>query len=56
MGGLANVVVNTIVRMFTRRATGKTMRSAKKTMGARKGNASGRHNKNGNAKDKKIID
>ena len=37
MGGLGNVLVNTIVRMFTRRAVGKTMKSAKKWMGAKKG-------------------
>ena len=30
MGGIGNVVVNTIVRMFTRKAVGKAMKSAKK--------------------------
>jgi hypothetical protein len=30
MGGMGNVVVNTIVRMFTRKAVGKAMKPAKK--------------------------
>jgi len=30
MGGMGNVVVNTIVRMFTRKAVGKAMKFAKK--------------------------
>ena len=38
MGGMGNVVVNTIVRMFTRRAVGKAMKFAKKSTGAGKGN------------------
>ena len=29
MGGMGNVVVNTIARMFTRKAVGKAMKSAK---------------------------
>jgi hypothetical protein len=33
-----NVVVNTIVRMFTRKAVGKVMKLAKKSTGAGKGN------------------
>ena len=35
MGGIGNVVVNTIVRMFTRKAVGKAMRSAKSLGGAK---------------------
>jgi hypothetical protein len=38
---MGNVVVNTIVRMFSRKAVGKAMKSAKKSMGA---------------KNKKVID
>ena len=38
MGGMGNVVVNTIVRMFTRKAVGKAMKVAKKSTGAGKGN------------------
>ena len=52
MGGLGNVLVNTIVRMFTRKAVGKAM-------GAKKGKQDGGHkerpNKSG-AKNKKVID
>ena len=38
MGGMGNVVVNTIVRMFARKAVGKVMKLAKKSTGAGKGN------------------
>jgi hypothetical protein len=59
VGSMANVVVNTIVRMFTRKVVGKAMKSAKKSMGARKskqdGGHTGRPNKRG-AKNKKVID
>jgi hypothetical protein len=59
MGGMGNVVVNTIVRMFTRKAVGKAMKSAKKSMDAKKGKQDGGHkerpNKSG-AKNKKVID
>ena len=43
MGGIGNVVVNTIVRMFTRRAVGKAMKSTKSLGGAkaRKGKRGG---------------
>ena len=51
--------LNTILRMFTRKALGKAMKSAKKSMGARKGKQDGGHtgrpNKKG-AKNKKVID
>ena len=33
---MGNVVVNTIVRMFSRKAVGKAKKSAKKSMGAKK--------------------
>ena len=56
MGG---IIVNTIVRMFTRKAVGKAMKSAKKSMGAKKGKPGGGHkerpNKRG-ANNKKVID
>jgi len=35
MGGIGNVVVNTIVRMFTKKAVGKVMKSAKSVGGAK---------------------
>ena len=43
MGGMGNVVVNTIVRMFTRKAVGKAMKSAKKSMDVKKGKQHGSH-------------
>ena len=56
---MGNVVVNTIVRMFTWKAARKAMKSAKKSMGAKKGKQDGgqmeRPNKRG-AKNKKVID
>jgi hypothetical protein len=59
MGGMGNVLVNTIVRMFTRKAVGKAMKSARKSMGAKKGKQDDDHkerpNKRG-AKNKKVID
>jgi hypothetical protein len=59
MGGMGNVVVNTIVRMFTRKAVGKAMKSAKKSMGAKKSKQDGGHKgrpKRTGAKNKKVID
>ena len=56
MGG---IVVNTIVRMFTKKAVGKAMKSAKKSMGAKKDKQDGGHKgrpKNRGAKNKKAID
>ena len=50
MGSIGNVVVNTIVRMFTRKAVGKAMKSTKK------GKASRGSRKRGNAKGKKEDD
>ena len=56
---MGNVVVNTIVRMFSRKAVGKAMKSAKKSMGAKKGKQDGGHKgrpKRAGAKNKKVID
>jgi hypothetical protein len=36
MGGIGNVVVNTVVRMFTRKVVGKAMTSAKPASGKSK--------------------
>ena len=36
MGGIANVVVNTVVRTLTRKAVGKAMKSTKSASGKRK--------------------
>ena len=36
IGGIGNVVVNTVVRMFTRKAVGRAMKSAKSASGKRK--------------------
>ena len=36
IGGIGNVVVNTMVRMFTRKAVGRAMKSAKSASGKRK--------------------
>jgi hypothetical protein len=36
MGGIGNVVVNTVVRKFTRKAVGKAMKTAKSASGKRK--------------------
>ncbi len=35
MGGIGNVVMNTVVRMFTRKAVGKAMKAAKAAGGKR---------------------
>jgi hypothetical protein len=41
-GGIGNVVVNTLVRMFTRKAVGRAMKCAKSASGKRKkGSAKG---------------
>jgi len=48
MGGMGNVVVNTVARMFTRKTVGKAMKTAKPASG--KSNKAGR--KKGSAKGK----
>ena len=56
---MGNVVVNTTVRMFSRKAVGKAMKSAKKSMGAKKGKQDGGHKgrpKRTGAKIKKVVD
>ena len=45
IGGMGNVVVNTIVRMFTRKAVGKAMKSAKKSTGTGKSKQGGGDNR-----------
>lgn len=58
MGGIGNVVVNTLVRMFTKKAVGKAMKSAgsmgRKKPKTKKPNAAG-PKKKGNAKGKKVA-
>lgn len=53
MGGIGNVVVNTLVRMFTKKAVGKAMKSAR-SMGGKKGRAGGAKKK-GNPRGKKAV-
>lgn len=50
MGGM---VANTLVRTLTRKAAGKAMSSAKRSMGAKKGKG---RKKKGNARGKKPVD
>jgi hypothetical protein len=52
MGGMGNVVVNTVVRMFTRKAVGKVMKTAKSASGKKKKSGP---KKNGSAKGKKGV-
>jgi hypothetical protein len=49
IGGIGNVVVDTVVRMFTRKAVGRAMKSAKSASGKRKKDGP----KKGSAKGKK---
>ena len=61
MGAIGNVLVNTIVRMFTRKALGKAIKAAKKkSTGARKGKQDGGHKgrpeNRGAAKNQKVVD
>ena len=49
MGGIGNVVGNTVVRMFTRKVVGRAMKSAKSASGERKQDGP----KKGSAKGKK---
>ena len=49
MGGTGNVVVNTVVRMFTRNAVGRAVKAAKSANGKRKRNG----HKKGSARGKK---
>jgi ribosomal protein L19E len=50
MGGIGNLVVNTVVRMPTRKAVGKDMKSVNSESGKRK---KSRAKKKGSAKGKK---
>jgi hypothetical protein len=49
IGGIGNVVGNTVVRMFTRKVVGRAMKSAKSASGERKQDGP----KKGSAKGKK---
>ena len=49
MGGVANVVVNAVVRTLTRKAVGKVMKGAKAAGGKKKSGPK----KKGSAKDKR---
>jgi hypothetical protein len=51
VGGIGNVVVNTVVRMFTRKAVGKAMKAAKAAGGAKK---AGGRKKKGASKGEKV--
>jgi hypothetical protein len=56
MGGMGNVALNTIVRMFTRKTVGKAMKAAKKSTGAGKNKQDGgdkRRSKKRGARNKK---
>jgi hypothetical protein len=53
MGGLGNIVVNTVVRMFTRKAVEKAMTSAMPASG--KSKKAGPTKKKDSAKDKKGV-
>jgi hypothetical protein len=52
MGGIGNVVANTVVRMFTRKAVGKALKTAKSASGKSK---KAGPKKNDSAKDKKCA-
>jgi hypothetical protein len=52
MGGIGNVVVNTIVRMFTKKAVGKAMKTAKPA-GGKKGTRKAGERKKGASKGEK---
>ncbi len=55
MGGIGNVVVNTVVRMFTRKAVGKAMKAAKSAGGGKKGaRKAGGRKKKGASKGEKV--
>ena len=49
MGGIGNVVVNTLVRMFTRKAVGKAIKGVKSANGKKRKRAS---SKKGSTKGK----
>ena len=55
MGGIGNVVVNTVVRMLTRKAVGKAMKVAKSAGGKKKGTKkAGGRKKKGVSKGEKV--
>ena len=54
MGGIGNVVVNTVVRMFTRKAVGKAMKAAKAGGGKKGTKKAGGRKKTGASKGEKV--
>ena len=54
MGGIGNVVVNTVVRMFTRKAVGKAMKAAKSAGGERGTKKAGGRKKKSTSKGEKV--
>ena len=54
MGGIGNVVVNTLVRMFNRKAVGKAMKAAKSAGGKKGAKKAGGRKKKGASKGEKV--
>jgi hypothetical protein len=54
VGGIGNVVVNTVVRMFTRKAVGKAMKSAKSAVGKKDTKKARGRKKQGASKGEKV--
>ena len=54
MGGIGNVVVNTVVRMFTKKAVGKAMKAAKGAGGKKGAKKAGGRKKKGASKGEKV--
>ena len=54
MGGMGNVVVNTVVRMFTKKAVGKAMKAAKSAGGKKGTKKAGGRKKKGTSKGEKV--
>ncbi len=54
MGGIGNVIVNTVVRMFTKKAVGKAMKAAKSAGGKQGAKKAGGRKKKGASKGEKV--
>jgi hypothetical protein len=54
LGGIGNVVVNTMVRMFTRKAVGKAIKAAKPAGGKKGARKAGGRKKKGASKGEKV--
>ena len=54
MGGIGNVVANTVVRMFTRKAVGKAMKAAKPAGGKKGTKKAGGRKRKGAPKGEKV--